>query len=53
MSNLLESEYEVGKEVRVRNNRTGEVEDARVAHDGIVRELDGPACYSASRYDLL
>jgi hypothetical protein len=53
MSNLLKSEYDVGKEVQVKNNRTGEVEDARVAHDGIVREADGPACYSNSRYDLL
>lgn len=53
MSNLLESEYEIGKEVQVRNNRTGEVEDARAAHDGIVRQADGSASYSAARYDLL
>ena len=53
MSDLLRSEYEVGKVVQVRNNRTGEVEDARVSHDGTVREVDGPASYSTGRYDLL
>lgn len=39
--------------VPIRNTVTAETQTARVDDDGIVREAEGPTCYSTGVYELV
>lgn len=50
---LLRLDMPEGTELVVKNTRTGDVEEARVANNNIVREKDGPAAYSVGPYEIV